>query len=88
MMKWIIGIVIVLSLLALLTYKMTHLARLECSLCITFKELRRCTHALGPTNSEALDEAHRSLCAQMASGVTEVLACNRAPREDIQCSQD
>lgn len=71
---------------AFLTYEMLKLGDIECQLCIEFKSQTHCSTALGPTEKEALDEAHRNACAILASGVTEVLACNRAPRSNIQCS--
>ncbi len=36
-------------------------------------------------DEEAMNEAHRNACALLASGVTEVLACNRAARQNIEC---
>lgn len=79
-------ILILASFGGFLTYEMLKLGEIECSLCIEFKSQRHCSKALGPTEEEATDEAHRNACAILASGVTEVLACNRAQRQQIQCS--
>jgi hypothetical protein len=85
MKKWVIGIVIVGLLAGFLTWQMAQLARKECSVCITFKGQRQCATAWGATPEDAVREAHNLLCARMAAGVTEVLACGRAMREDINC---
>lgn len=85
MRKTLIISFIVLVLLGFLTWKMLHLAQKECSLCIEFKGDRKCLSALGPTDEQALEEAHRSLCAVMTSGVTDVVACQRLPREGVAC---
>jgi hypothetical protein len=84
-MKKLITLVIVIMAAGILTYQMLNLARVECDLCIEFKGKRRCTTAFGATHEQALDEAHRTACALVASGVTEVLACQRLNRQNIAC---
>jgi len=85
MKKAMIALFIVVGLGGLLTYKMLSLAQIECRLCIEFKGRKECPTALGPNENEAMDEAHRNACALLASGVTEVLACNRSERTEISC---
>ncbi|TVQ76321.1 MAG: hypothetical protein EA369_10245 [Bradymonadales bacterium] len=84
-MKVVLSLSIVLLVAGLVTYQMIGLARVECQLCIQFKGQRHCTNAFGATHTEALDEAHRTSCALLASGVTEVLACQRQAREEVSC---
>lgn len=79
----IVGVVLILA--AWLTHQMFSLAQTECSLCVTFNQVKKCVKALGPTEKEALDEAHRNACAQLASGVTETLACGNIPAEEVSC---
>lgn len=86
-MKKLLIILLVLAGLGFLTYEMISLGRKECSLCLTFKEQRKCVSALGPTNHEALEEAHRNACALLAQGVTESLACGRTAPDETQCKQ-
>lgn len=85
-------IVIVTSLClagaGVLTYKMLGLAEVECSLCVDFNGQSACQTAYGPTRLEAIEEAMRSACARISAGVTQVLACQRAPRRDVVCSVD
>lgn len=85
MKKVFIITALVLGLAGLLTYQMFSLAQIECSLCITFKGVKVCRKALGPNEQEAQEEAHRHACAEITSGVTEVVACNRLKREDLRC---
>ena len=72
----------------LLTYSMMGLGDVECSLCVEFKGVKSCPTAWGPSREAAQEEAMRTACAQLAAGVTEVLACNRAPITDVVCSGD
>jgi hypothetical protein len=76
---------IAISLISFFTYKMFQLGAIECSICIKFKDAELCTKALGPSEEQAIEEAHRNACAMLASGVTEVVACNRAERTDSIC---
>lgn len=85
MKKIIIVISIVVVLGAFLTYQMLSLASHQCSLCIDFNGRTECPTALGPTEKEALEEAHRNACAVLSSGVTQVLACNRTEGYNVKC---
>lgn len=81
-----IGFVVFVAF-AWLTFKMMKLALVECSMCLIFEGKKHCQSALGPDETTALEEAHRSLCAQLTSGVTEVVACQRLNRDDISCGK-
>lgn len=76
---------IVVVLGGFLTYQMLSLASYECSLCIEFNGRKECPTALGPSEKEALEEAHRNACAILSSGVTQVLACNRSEAFNVKC---
>ncbi|MGA0163186.1 MAG: hypothetical protein ACO3LE_02910 [Bdellovibrionota bacterium] len=88
-MKALGKVALVIGILCLggvwLTWQMLGLAESECKLCIEFKGRTECPTAYGPNDEEAMNEAHRNACALLASGVTEVLACNRAARQNIEC---
>lgn len=85
--KSLITLAIILMLVGGLTYSMLSLAEVECSLCIHFKGQVVCETAFGPDRDAAIEEAHRAACAQVASGVTDALACNRAVQTDLSCNQ-
>ena len=87
--KWLASLCILLILISgvgLLTYSMMSLGDVECSLCVEFKGVKACPTAWGPTRQAAQEEAMRTACAQLAAGVTEVLAGNRAPISNVVCS--
>ena len=85
MKKKIIITACVIIAAALMTYKMFSLAQVECSLCIHYKDQNQCSKALGPDNAAASEEAHRNACAILSQGVTEAVACNRVPSENLKC---
>jgi len=85
MRKKLLIVFIILIFLGILTWKLLGLAERECFLCIKFKHQNLCDSAFGPTDEQAIDEAHRSLCARLAAGVTEVVACQRVAREEVAC---
>ena len=78
---------VILVLISLFTWHLFSLAKVQCSLCVTFKDRIQCSTALGPNESQAQDEAHRNACALLAQGVTESVACERAPRAEMSCRQ-
>lgn len=84
-MKKTLIALIVIAVFGILTWKMLHLAQVECAGCIRFGSKRECTNALGPDEAGAKEEAHRTLCARLTSGVTEVVACQRVELEDLVC---
>lgn len=86
--RWVFTCVVIAILVggvALLTYSMMGLGEVSCSLCVEFKGQKNCPKAFGPTEADAQEEAIRTACAQMAGGVTEVLACQRSPVTEIEC---
>lgn len=87
MKKAVIVIIILVAATGVLSYKMLSLARVECSLCLEFNGSYECTTAYGEDEAAAMDEAHRHICAKLAGGVTQTLACNNAERREIKCAQ-
>ncbi len=79
----IIGIV--LGIFVLVTWKMSHQAQVECNLCLEFNGRRECVTSTGPDADATAEAAQSSVCARLASGVTEVVACGRLPRIDLKC---
>jgi hypothetical protein len=79
----IIGLVVAAGVF--MTFKMFSLAKVECSLCVTYKDQRQCSKALGPDDDAASHEALQNACALLVQGVTDTVACNRAPPENEVC---
>ena len=79
--------VIILVFGGVLTYQLLQLGQVECYLCLDFKENSHCATAKGPDENAALMEAHQNVCAILASGVTEALACQRTQAKNFQCKK-
>jgi hypothetical protein len=86
MRKWLIPLAIALGFSGVLVYQLVGEGAVECKVCVTFKGQRRCATGIGPSAAEASQEAHRSACARMASGVTDSFACPNRPRDEETCS--
>ena len=81
----IVIVSLVLLAVVFLTYHMFSLGKVECSLCIQFKDQKQCSTALGPDEKAAAEEAHRNACAVVAQGVTDSVTCGRTPAEEQSC---
>lgn len=85
MRKGIVPVIIVLGLGALMFWQLRGEASIECRVCLGFKGLRRCVTAVGPTEAAAQAEAQNNLCAQLAKGVTESVACGKLAPDEAVC---
>jgi hypothetical protein len=85
MRKGLVPVLIVLALAGLLFWQLRGEASVECRVCITFNNMRRCATAFGPGEDAAQAEALNNLCAQMAKGVTESVACGKLAPEEATC---
>jgi preprotein translocase subunit SecF len=74
----LVGILIFAALIALIAYSTMSVAAHRVEVCIQFKGQTNCRTAAGATNENALRKAVSNACADMSSGVTEVLACERS----------
>jgi hypothetical protein len=86
MKKRIVPALIVLALVALLLYQLIGQGATECKVCVTFKTSRQCATAVAATEAEAREEAHRSACSRIASGVTDSFACPKVPADAVTCT--
>jgi hypothetical protein len=86
MPRWLIPLIVGLGLFGLLVYQLMGEGAVECKVCVSFKGQRHCATAVGPTEDEASEEAHRSACSRMTSGVTEAFACPDKPADVVTCS--
>ncbi len=87
MLKRFIPAFIALGLVGLLAYQLISQARVECRVCVEFKGARQCATAAAPEEAEATEEAHRSACSQMTSGVSEAFACPRVRPAEVDCKR-
>lgn len=74
----IVGILIVLVVLGVLVYSTLNLAAHRVEVCVEFREATACRTASGSSQDFALRTATQNACAQIASGVTDSIACEQS----------
>ena len=79
---WLIAAAFVAGLLATTLRE----ARVECEVCIEFGGGTACRSVAAGTRDDAVSQATSTACAVLASGVTEVIACQRTRPRSLQCS--
>ena len=71
----LIGILVFAALIGLIIYSTRTTAAHRVEVCIEFKGQTTCKTASGETQELVLHTAISNACAEMTSGVTEVVAC-------------
>ena len=74
-----------LLFVAFVIYRSFHVAGFRCAVCITFQGQQACRSVDGPTEHEALTSAVNNTCAQLTSGVTDSMACERTSPTKADC---
>lgn len=83
--KRIIPVVLALGLLAYAFYQVGAQSQVVCQVCVRFNNLRECATASGTKEEMARDEAQRSACSRMSSGVSDAVACPRVTPDTVSC---
>ncbi|HXP88046.1 MAG TPA: hypothetical protein VN841_25170 [Bryobacteraceae bacterium] len=73
------GILFFLLVLGVLVYSSMNLSGKRVEVCVAFRGATACRTASGSTEEFALRTATSNACAQIASGVTDSIACENAP---------
>ena len=73
----LIGIVFVVVVLGVLIYSSMNLAAYGVEVCMNFNGRTQCSTAKAATKETAVETAIQTACGQIASGVTETIACGR-----------
>ncbi len=73
----LIGVIFVLVVLGVLVYSSFHLSAYGVEVCMNFNGRTACATAKGASKEGALESAMQDACGQIASGVTETIACGR-----------
>jgi hypothetical protein len=81
---WLV-LLISIAFMALVIYRSLHAAGYRCEICITFDGRAACRTVDGPTELEARASAINNTCAQIASGVTDSMACERTTPTRAHC---
>jgi hypothetical protein len=74
----LIGLLIFAALMGLLVYSTLTLGGQRVEVCMQFRGQQSCRTASGSTREQALRTALQNACAEIASGVTDSLACERS----------
>jgi len=75
-----------LFFMAFVIYRSFHVAGYRCSVCIDFRGRAVCRTVDGPSQREALTGATTNVCADLTSGVTDSMACQRTQPSKVDCS--
>jgi len=73
----IVGIVFVVIFLGVIIYSSMNLAGYRVEVCMNFNGRSKCRRASGSTEEFARRTATTNACAEIASGVTESIACEQ-----------
>ena len=87
MRKALVPVLIVLGLVGLLIWQLSGEGSAECRVCMTFNGHRRCVTTRGPDPAQAQAEAQNNLCAQLAKGVTDSVACGKQSPDEVSCDR-
>ena len=75
-----------LLFMAFVIYRSLHVAGYQCTVCINFRGQSTCRKVEGPTEQDARTGATNNVCAFLASGVTDSIACERTPPTKVECA--
>jgi hypothetical protein len=73
------GIIFVLIVLGVIVYSSLNLAKHRVEVCINFNGRTNCKIASATTEEYAQQAAVTNACGEIASGVTETVACEHTP---------
>lgn len=79
----LVGLVLVAIIIGVLVYSTMSLAAHRVEVCITFNGRTSCRTASGSSKDFAQRAATTNACAELASGVTESMACDASPPSKI-----
>lgn len=71
---------------ALLYFSTLSAQKAECEVCVTFNGQTNCATASAASEAEAARSAQNTACGPLASGMDEVLKCDRIPPAKRVCS--
>ena len=79
----IVGILLFVALCALILYSTMGMAASRVEVCMSFNGQNACRTAAGSTKEYALRTATSNACAQIASGVTDTIRCEKTEPASI-----
>jgi len=76
---------VLLPVIGFVIYSSFQVNEVECEVCITFAGQEACRTVAGKTKEDSLRGAVTNACAQVASGVTDTLRCERTEPSKAVC---
>ena len=70
---------------AVVVYSSFEVGGVRCEVCIRFADGTACRAVDGASEGEAMAAARTNACAQLTSGVTNMMACERTTPTSSQC---
>jgi hypothetical protein len=75
-----------LLFMGFVVYRTFHLQGVRCEVCITYNGLSQCRTVEGEHEADVHQAAVGNVCAYLASGVTDGMACMRTPPTKSECT--
>jgi hypothetical protein len=82
--SWV-ALVALTGIAGFVVYSSLEVGSTRCEVCLEFRGRRACRAVDGATEEEAYRAALTNVCAQLASGVTDSLACERTDPLSRDC---
>ena len=74
----ILGVLFTAAILLLVLYSTLGNAKYRCEVCVSYQGRQACRTAAAATQEQAERTAKENACAQIASGVTDSIACDNS----------
>lgn len=79
----VLAIAFAAAVLAVLIFTTIGINKFRCEVCVTFNGRTACRTAGASTEAQAVRTATENACAQIASGVTDSMACENTPPQKV-----
>jgi hypothetical protein len=79
----VLAIAFVVLVLIVIVYTTIGMNRYRCEVCVAFRGRTACRTAAASTQDQALRTATENACAEIASGVTDSMACDSRPPASV-----
>ncbi len=80
-------VVFLTLIVGVVVYRSVTIARYECDVCLTFGGRRVCRTAASGERKAAVESAVTSVCATLASGMTDSIRCENTSPDSVACRQ-
>ena len=84
--KTLLTLAAILAFVGLLAWSTLSAQKVTCEVCVEFSGGRNCAKASHSSEAEAARTAQTTACGPLASGMSEVIACENRPEVSKSCS--